>query len=154
MYLFEQRRNYPMKKLLLFASTLLLAGGLAAAQDAQPANSKDTAAQAPQSQSNPSQSNPDTAQTNVGGQTDKDQQLFKGCIGGSKDNYILTAQDGTTYRLHSDKDITEHVGQSVELRGTVKPEGADRSSQAGAAPQQKEIDVAGVKTVAQSCSQK
>jgi hypothetical protein len=145
MYLFEQRRNYPMKKLLLFTSTLLLAGGLAAAQDAAPANSKDAAAQAPQSQS---------TQTNVGGKTDKDEQLFKGCIGGTKDNYTLTAEDGTTYRLHSDKDITEHVGQSVELRGTVKPEGADRSSEAGTAPQQKEIDVADVKTVAKSCSQK
>src|SRR6266404_2611807 len=101
-----------MKKLLFFASTLLLAGGLAA-QDAPAANSKDAkdaAAQAPQSQSNPSQANPATAQTNVGGQTDKDEQLFKGCIGGSKDNYTLAAQDGTTYRLHSDKDIAEHVG--------------------------------------------
>jgi len=137
-----------MKKLLLFASTLLLAGGLAAAQDAPPANSKDTAAPPPQSQSNPG------AQTNVGGQTDKDEQLFKGCIGGTKDNYTLTAQDGTTYRLHSDKDITEHVGQSVELRGTVKPEGADKSAQAGTAPQQKEIDVADIKTVAKSCSEK
>jgi len=145
-----------MKKLLFFASTLLLAGGLAA-QDAPAANNKDAkdaAAQAPQSQSSPSQSNPATAQTNVGGQTDKDEQLFKGCIGGSKDNYTLAAQDGTTYRLHSDKDIAEHVGQSVELRGTIKPEGADRSSQASTTAQQKEIDVADIKTVAQSCSQK
>jgi hypothetical protein len=145
-----------MKKLLFFASTLLLAGGLAA-QDAPAANNKDAkdaAAQAPQSQSIPSQSNPATAQTNVGGQTDKDEQLFKGCIGGSKDNYTLSAQDGTTYRLHSDKDIAEHVGQSVELRGTIKPEGADRSSQASTTAQQKEIDVADIKTVAQSCSQK
>jgi hypothetical protein len=150
-----------VKKLLFFASTLLLAGGLAA-QDAPAANNKDAkdaAAQAPQSQSspsqaNPSQSNPATAQTNVGGQTDKDDQLFKGCIGGSKDNYTLAAQDGTTYRLHSDKDIAEHVGQSVELRGTIKPEGADRSSQASTTAQQKEIDVADIKTVAQSCSQK
>jgi hypothetical protein len=142
-----------MKKLLFFASTLLLAGGLAA-QEAPQANSKDTAAQSPQAQSNPSQSNPATTQTNVGGQTDKDEQLFKGCLGGSKDNYTLTAQDGTTYRLHSDKDIAEHVGQSVELRGTIKPEGADRSSEASTAAQQKEIDVADVKTVAKSCSQK
>jgi hypothetical protein len=145
-----------MKKLLFLASTLLLAGGLAA-QDAPAANNKDAkdaAAQAPQSQASPSQSNPGTAQTNVGGQTDKDEQLFKGCIGGSKDNYTLAAQDGTTYRLHSDKDIAEHVGQSVELRGTVKPEGADRSSQASTTAQQKEIDVADIKTVAQSCSQK
>jgi hypothetical protein len=138
-----------MKKLLLLTSTLLLAGGLAA-QEAPPANSKDApAAQAPQSQSNPG-----TAQSDVGGKTDKDEQLFKGCIGGSKDNYTLTAKDGTTYRLHSDKDIAEHVGQSVELRGTAKPGGADRASQAGAPAQQKEIDVADIKTVAQSCSQK
>jgi hypothetical protein len=144
-----------MKKLLLIPSILLLAGALAA-QD-KPANNNDApaapATPAAQDQSNPSQSNPAAAQTNVGGKTDKDEQLFKGCVGGTKDNFTLTAQDGTTYRLHSDKDIAEHVGQSVELRGTIKPEGADRASQAGTS-QQKEIDVADIKTVAQSCSQK
>jgi hypothetical protein len=144
-----------MKKLLLLTGTLLLAGGLAAQQTPSPANSKDpAAAQAPQAQSDQSQSDKGAAQTNVGGKTDKDEQLFKGCIGGSKDNYTLTADDGTSYRLHSDKDISEHVGQSVELRGTIKPEGADKSSQAGTAGQQKEIDVADIKTVAKSCSQK
>ena len=143
-----------MKKLLLLTSTLLLAGGLAAQQTPSPANSKDpVAAQSPQSQADPSKS-PAAAQTDVGGKTDKDEQLFKGCIGGSKDNYTLAAEDGTSYRLHSDKDIAEHVGQSVELRGTIKPEGADKASQAGTAAQQKEIDVADIKTVAQSCSQK
>jgi hypothetical protein len=149
-----------MRKLLLLTSTLLLAGGLAA-QQTSPANSKDPAAsQAPQAQpdqskSDQSQSN-QSAQTNVGGKTDKDEQLFKGCVGGSKDNYTLTAEDGTNYRLHSDKDIAEHVGQSVEVRGTIKPEGTDRPSEtkAGNAAQQREIDVADIKTVAQSCSSK
>jgi Protein of unknown function (DUF5818) len=125
-----------MKKLLLSTATLLLASGLAIGQDPQP-------------QSTPS----GQAQTDVGGQTDKDQQLFKGCLDGTKDNYTLTAEDGKTYRLHSDKDINEHVGHQVELRGTIKAEGADRPDDvsAGAAGGQ-EIDVADVKMISESCA--
>jgi HEAT repeats len=56
----------------------------------------------------------------------RNQPVFKGCLGGTKDNYTLKDQStGQEYRLHSDKDISEHVGNMVEIRGTIKKEGQD-----------------------------
>lgn len=126
-----------MKKLGLF---LLLAAGMAFAQQDS---------QQPSAQSSSAQSS--TQQTDVGKPTDTDQALFKGCVGGTKDNYTLTDDQGRTFRLHSDKDINEHVGQMVEIRGTVKKEGADKAASAGAMAQQ-ELDVADIKTVSKQCS--
>ena len=121
---------------------LLLAVGVVCAQDAT--------TQQPPAASQPSAS----SQTDVGQPTDTNEPLLKGCVSGSKDNYILTDQTGQTYRLHSDKDISEHVGNTVEVRGTMKKEGADKpaaaSASAAAAPQ--EIDVADIKSVSKGCS--
>lgn len=93
--------------------------------------------------------------TSVGGATDKDQPLFKGCLSGTKDNYSLKDESGNEYRLHSDKDISEHVGNMVEIRGTIKKE--DQRPAAGeapgAAPREQEIDVADVKTVSKGCAE-
>ncbi len=90
----------------------------------------------------------------VGGATDKDQPLFKGCLSGTKDNYMLKDESGTEYRLHSDKDISEHVGNKVEIRGTLKKEGQDRpESGAAASARVKELDVADVKTVSRGCGE-
>lgn len=92
-----------------------------------------------------------TPQTDVGQPTDTNEPLFKGCISGTKDNYVLTTSDGKAYRLHSDKDITEHVGKMVELRGTVKKEGLDRPADAAPASPSSEMDVADVKNIEGSC---
>jgi len=91
-----------------------------------------------------------TPQTDVGKPTDTDEQVFKGCVGGTKDNFTLTDETGKQFRLHSDKDITEHVGENVEVRGTIKKEGAD--SQATATKNMQQIDVADIKTVSKGCS--
>jgi hypothetical protein len=123
------------RKSLLLALLLLLAAGLCVAQDAQ---------------QQPSSSQPSAQQTDVGKPTDMDQQLFKGCVGGTKDNYTLTDDKGTQYRLHSDKDINEHVGNMVEIKGTIKKEGAD-SQKASTSPA-KEIDVADIKNVSNGCA--
>jgi hypothetical protein len=88
----------------------------------------------------------DKPQTDVGGATDKNEPLYKGCVSGTKDNYILTSDAGEIYRLHSDKDINEHVGDRVEIRGTLKPEGAGEKVSANA-NMKGEIDVADIKTV-------
>ena len=88
----------------------------------------------------------DQAQTNVGGATDKDEPLYKGCVSGKKDKYTLTTDAGDMYRLHSDKDINEHVGDRVEIRGTMKPEGDGHKVSANG-KWKGEIDVADIKTV-------
>ncbi len=87
-----------------------------------------------------------TPQTSVGQPTDTNEPVFKGCLSGTKDNFVLTTTDGKAYRLHSDKDISEHVGMLVEVRGTVKKEGADRPADAMPVPPS-EMDVADVKHV-------
>jgi len=92
-----------------------------------------------------------TPKTDVGQPTDTNEPLFKGCLSGTKDNYVLTTSDGKTYRLHSDKDIVEHVGKMVELRGTVKQEGVDRPADAAPASASSEMDVADVKNIEGSC---
>jgi hypothetical protein len=94
----------------------------------------------------------DQTRTDVGGATDTNEPLFKGCVSGTHDNYILTAENGDTFRLHSDKDINEHVGDRVEIRGTLKPEG-DRKVSASSG-MKGELDVADIKTVADgACKQ-
>jgi LPXTG-motif cell wall-anchored protein len=88
----------------------------------------------------------------VGSPTDTNEQLFRGCLSGSKDNYMLADQQtGQSYRLHSDKDINEHVGDLVEVRGTIKKEGSDQASGVATGGMQ-EIDVADIKTVSKGCS--
>ncbi len=92
-----------------------------------------------------------TPQTSVGQPTDTNEPLFKGCLSGTKDNYVLTTSDGKAYRLHSDKDIAEHVGKMVEIRGTVKKEGVDRPADAAPASSTSEMDVADVKNLEGTC---
>jgi hypothetical protein len=87
----------------------------------------------------------DKPQTDVGAGTDKNEPLFKGCVTGTKDNYTLEADNGDMYRLHSDKDISEHVGDRVEIRGTLKPEGEKRAT--AQSKWKGELDVADIKTV-------
>lgn len=116
---------------------LLLALGVSFAQ-------QDSAQQPSQGQS--------SAQTDVGKPTDTDQPVFKGCLSGEKDNYTLTDESGKTYRLHSDKDINEHVGNMVEIRGTVKKEGMDSPQTSTTATAPQGLDVADIKTVSKGCS--
>lgn len=116
-----------MKKIFAVLSVLALSTAMVAAQDPQPTTQNQT------------------TQTDVGQPTDTNEPVFKGCLSGSKDNYVLTTSDGKSFRLHSDKDINEHVGKMVEIRGTMKKEGVDRPDDAAA--RMSEIDVADVKSV-------
>jgi hypothetical protein len=118
------------RKLTTFAFATMLTAGLAFAQD-----TTNTSAQSTQ-----------PAQTNVGQTTDTNEPLYKGCVSGTKDNYVLTSEDGKAFRLHSDKDINEHVGKFVEVRGTEKKEGNDSNASTGTAAMS-QIDVADLKNV-------
>jgi hypothetical protein len=113
-----------MKTAYLLIVTLLLTAGICFAQQDATASQQQPAAAA-------SPAAADQQQTSVGQPTDTNEQLFKGCLSGTKDNYVLTDdKTGLKYRLHSDKDINEHVGNMVEIKGTVKAEGADRPADA------------------------
>jgi len=143
-----------MRKTILSTAVLFLATGLVAAQQDTSTGTQSPPAQTqtqPQDQTQQPQSQPQST-TDVGSPTDTNEQLFRGCLSGSKDNFILADQQtGQSYRLHSDKDISEHVGDLVEIRGTVKKEGADRASDVATGGMQ-EIDVADIKTVSKGCS--
>ncbi len=128
-----------MKKLFVFALSVAMTAGIAVAQ--QDAAAGSTAAEPTAQQQ----------QTSVGQPTDTNEPLFKGCLSGTKDNYVLTDEKGDKYRLHSDKDINEHVNTMVEVRGTVKTEGVD-SQKTAASDNAKDLDVADIKTVSKGCS--
>ena len=127
-----------MKKLFMFALLALMTAGIAVAQDA-------AAGAQPPAQPTAQQ------ESTVGQPTEMNESLYKGCLSGSKDNYILTDDKGNTFRLHSDKDINEHVGKMVEVRGNVKTEGVDSQKQPAAAGNAKDLDVGDIKSVSGSC---
>ena len=83
-------------------------------------------------------------------------QHYTGCLSGTTDNYFLRADDGNIYRLHSDKDIHEHVGERVDVRGRIENKKRDRDAQAAAAATGVQSEAAGInvediKTVAKGC---
>src|SRR3954468_12876341 len=53
---------------------------------------------------------------------------FKGCLTGTKDNYVLRSVDGNLYRLHSSDDIKKHVGEMVEVKGHIKNKDRDKAA--------------------------
>ena len=85
---------------------------------------------------------------------------FTGCLTGSKDNYLLRADDGSLYRLHSDKDINEHVNARVDVRGRIDNKDRDRQAQvnapveaqAGVSVPKAGINVEDIKTISGACT--
>ena len=91
-----------------------------------------------------------------------DESHFRGCLAGTDDNYVLRDEaSGKLYRLHSDKDLDEHVGNIVEVRGNIDNNHREREAQvqANAANQAGiEIPTAGInvddlKTVSKGCGE-
>lgn len=83
-------------------------------------------------------------------------QHYTGCLSGTHDNYFLRADDGNMYRLHSDKDIHEHVGERVDIRGRIDNKKRDENAQATAAATGISTEAAGInvediKTIAKGC---
>src|SRR5262245_36673095 len=126
-----------MKKLMLSTAALLLASGLTMAQTSTPQPDPNAAPSGAQTTPQPDpNAAPSGAQTTPSGtttpQTDagkpSDSNSFSGCLSGSKDNYVLTTDDGKTYRIHSDKDISENVGKRVEVSGTMKSDAGSMAS--------------------------
>src|ERR1051326_9339928 len=53
---------------------------------------------------------------------------WRGCLTGTKDNYVLRSVDGNLYRLHSSDDIKHHVGEMVEVKGHIKNKDRDKAA--------------------------
>jgi hypothetical protein len=89
-----------------------------------------------------------------------DNEHFRGCLTGTKDNYVLRSVDGNLYRLHSSDDIKDHVGQMVEVKGHVENKDRDKAAasqvaaarSAGVTIPTVGIDVVHIKGLAGSCS--
>ena len=91
---------------------------------------------------------------------DSDRETFRGCMTGTNDNYVLRASDGTLYRLHSDKDINEHVNEMVEVKGKVENQKREKEAKRDVAAEQQAgieipkfgIDVHDIKTISKGCA--
>lgn len=87
---------------------------------------------------------------------------FTGCLTGTEDNYILKDEkSGQLFRLHSDKDIGEHVNKQVTVIGRVQDQQREHQAQnekgseaaAGATIPQHGINVDDIKDAGGSCGQ-
>jgi hypothetical protein len=90
-----------------------------------------------------------------------DRSNFRGCLAGTKDNYVIRDEaSGKLYRLHSDKDLDEHVGNVVEVKGDIDNDPREREAQTQASSAQQAgievptaaIDVDDVKTMSKGCA--
>lgn len=126
-------------------------------QSAQPATPAQPAAPAAQDQS--------AAPAAQGASSDADlmnRTSFTGCLTGTEDNYILKDEkSGQLFRLHSDKDIGEHVNKQVTVIGRVQDQQREHQAQnekgseaaAGATIPQHGINVDDIKDAGGSCGQ-
>jgi hypothetical protein len=87
---------------------------------------------------------------------------FTGCLSGTEDNYILKDEkSGELFRLHSDKDIGEHVNKEVTVIGRVQDQQREHQAQnekaseqaTGATIPQHGINVDDIKDAGGSCGQ-
>ncbi|MGE0406911.1 MAG: DUF5818 domain-containing protein [Candidatus Korobacteraceae bacterium] len=88
-----------------------------------------------------------------------DDNKWQGCLVGTEDNYVLRTADGELFRLHSDGDIDEHVGNTVEVSGKIEQNERDQQAQtqaqaaknAGVAIPKLGINVEDLKTISKGC---
>jgi hypothetical protein len=130
-----------MKKLLSITCVLLLAMGIAAAQDTPSGEQP-----APQEQE---QALPQSDQT-------ADQITIRGCLSGSDQNFTISDQSGRSYKLSGDfAMLSEHVGHEVELTGKFGEVAAGEQpagEQAAATGDQKLFEFSNVKMISETCS--
>ena len=58
-------------------------------------------------------------------------EYYRGCLVGTHDNYMLRADDGQLYRLHSHSqdDFRAHLGDVVEIKGQLSDHERERDAQ-------------------------
>ena len=109
-------------------------------------------AQTSQGQVAPSETSPSQeTSVNAGGDTE-----VQGCLSGSDGNYMLTAKDGTTYRLAGDTaKLSEHVGHEIKVTGSTasstKAAGGDTAGDSMGGSAKQTLQVSSVKHISKTC---
>jgi LPXTG-motif cell wall-anchored protein len=118
-----------MRNLIVTTAVLLLALGIAVAQ--QPA-ATDTSSQ--------------TA-------ANAEQKSIRGCVGGSEGNFTLLDESGITYKLQglADDKLKEHVGHTVEISGSVSSGAASSTTGAGA---EQTLMISDIRMISEKCDVK
>jgi hypothetical protein len=135
-----------MKKLLSITCVMLLAAGIAVAQDTPPSGEQ-PAQPAPQEQTPQSDQAADQSSTTI-----------RGCLSGSDNNFTISDQSGQSYKLSGDTSmLSQHVGHEVELTGKLGDMAAGEQpsgEQAGAATtgDQKLFEVSNVTMISEKCA--
>ena len=74
----------------------------------------------------------------------------EGCLSGSEGNYILTADNGSSYQLTGNTaELKDHVGHEVQITGKTSNSSAASSSTSNA--QQAMLDVKSMKHISKTC---
>src|SRR5437764_11130746 len=89
-----------------------------------------------------------------------DSEHFRGCLTGTKDNYLLRTDSGEVYRLrdHPEFDLRAHLGNTVDIKGHFKDGEREREAQAQPATASEgipkhAIDVSHIETVSTGCAE-
>jgi len=135
-----------MKKLLSITCVMLLAAGIAVAQDTPPSGEQ------------PAQPAPQQEQQLPQSDQAADQTTIRGCLSGSDNNFTISDQSGQSYKLSGDFSmLSQHVNHEVELTGKLGEVSgaADQSAgEAGAATSgdQKVFEFTNVTMISETCS--
>ncbi len=128
-----------MTKALATLATLLLAGTLGFAQASQPGMQS-------------GQPDAQSSHSNMG------QNAVRGCLAGTRGNFRLMAEDGTTYQLKGQTSkLSKNVGKEVEIQtsSTIGGEGASASGsmagQSASAHASQTLQVQNVTQIADTC---
>jgi len=90
-------------------------------------------------------------------------EYYRGCLVGTHDNYVLRADDGQLYRLHShsEDDFKAHLGDVVEIKGRLADHEREREAQeqapaanaAGVELPRHGLNVSHIETVSHGCAE-
>ena len=90
-------------------------------------------------------------------------EYYRGCLIGTHDNYMLRADDGQLYRLHShsEDDFKAHLGDVVEIKGDLSDHERERVAQsetpaadaAGVEMPRHGLNVSHISTVSHGCAE-
>jgi len=133
-----------MRKLFYFTSILLITAGMTFAQaggstSSTPSTSTPSTDQstAPGAQQTTPPADQSGSSATSAGTSSSDQTSISGCISKSGDNFVLTDQNGTAYKLDG-SGLDAHVGHQASLTGSM---GSDNK-----------FKVSDVKMISESCS--
>jgi len=109
----------------------------------------------PNQNPNSGQTGQSSSQTSSQSSSDKETTV-QGCLNGSSGNYTLTDSSGKTWQLSGDTSkLSEHVGHTVEIKGTTSSgssESKGSMGSSGSSSEQKTLNVTSMKHISESCN--